>query len=129
LAWCLDTSFLIDFLRGDDGAVSRARQLEDLNERKYVPAPAAYELLEGALNRGGHHISKALALLDTLEVISTDLNIASEAARIGSEGRKLGYTIVGVDVLFAATARANNLVLLTRDTAFNHVHGLAVEHY
>lgn len=129
MTYCLDTSFLVDFLRGDPAAVRKARQLEDLQVRRSVPAPAAYELLEGALGRGERHLARAVALLDSVDIIPTDLRVASDAARIGAEGRRKGYTIVGIDILIAASARVNHLVLLTRDKAFSHVHGLAVEPY
>lgn len=129
MTYCLDTSFLVDFLRGDPAAVARARQFEELQERRHVPAPAAYELLESALVRGERHLARAVALLDAMDILPTDLRVASDAARIGSEGRTRGYSIVGIDILIAASARVNHLVLVTRDKAFSHVHGLAVEPY
>ncbi len=129
MTYCLDTSFLVDFLRGDPAAVTRARQLEERQDRRYVPAPAAYELLEGALVRGERHLSRAVALLDAMDILPTDLQVASDAARIGFEGRRKGYTIIGIDILIAASARVNHLVLVTRDKAFSHVRGLAVEPY
>jgi len=129
VTYCLDTSFLVDFLRGDPAAVERARALEERHERRYVPAPGAHELLEGALNRGQSHLARAIALLDAMDIIPTDMRVASDAARIGSEGRGRGYPITGIDALIAASARVNHLILLTRDQAFARVHGLAVEPY
>lgn len=129
MTYCLDTSFLVDFLRGDRAAVERARALEGGHERRYVPAPAAYELLEGAMIRGQSHLAKAVALLDAVDLVPTDMRVAADAARVGSEGRARGDPITGIDALIAASARINHLILLTRDKAFSGVHGLAVESY
>jgi predicted nucleic acid-binding protein len=129
LVRCLDTSFLVDFLRGVPSAVERAKELEMRSERLIVPSPAAYEVLEGGMSRGGAHLARALALIASADVMPVDLQVASEAARITSEGRRSGHQILGLDALIAATATAHQLVLISRDDAFRHVKGLAVEKY
>ena len=54
---------------------------------------------------------------------------ALEFGRIRTELRKLGRPIPAVDVMIAAIARANNLVVLSADHHFNFVQGLKVENW
>ena len=87
------------------------------------------EILDGAMDRGERHEATVFRLLETLEVLPTDFQIASEAARITSQARQNGVAVSSLDALIPATSRGHRLILLSREKVFRQVHGLAVERY
>lgn len=126
---CLDSTFVVDLLRGDGGARKRAESMGVAGERAAIPAPAMAEVLVGAQHRGGQYLRKALELLAGLDVIPTDAAVAARAGELGAELLRRGARLSAVDLLIAATAEVHASVLLTRDTDFSSVPGLAVETY
>jgi predicted nucleic acid-binding protein len=126
---CLDATFLIDYLAGDHSAVAKAKEWESAGERLASPAPAIAETLLGANFEGGSALREALAFLDTLDVLPIDASIAAEAGRMGAEQLRRGTAVSLIDLLIAATSRANQGILVTRDSSFGRIPGLAVETY
>lgn len=126
---CLDATYLIDYLEGQPAAVEKMREWTSLAERLTSPAPAAAELLLGAYFEGGKALSEALGLLETVEVLPVDAPVATEAAQLGAELLRRGAAVPMVDLLIAAAARFHRGVLVSRDTSFGRIAGLAVETY
>jgi predicted nucleic acid-binding protein len=126
---CLDSTFVVDLLRGDVGARKRAEAMGAASERACIPAPATAEVLVGAQYRGGLYLRKALELLASLDVIPTDATVAARAGELGAELLRRGARLSALDLLIAATAEVHSSVLLTRDSGFSAVPGLAVETY
>jgi predicted nucleic acid-binding protein len=126
---CLDATFLIDYLAGERSAVEKAKEWESAGERLASPAPAIAETLLGANFEGGSVLREGLAFLDTLDVLSVDASVAAEAGRMGAEQMRRGTPISVIDLLIAATARVNQGILVTRDSSFGRIPGLAVETY
>jgi tRNA(fMet)-specific endonuclease VapC len=126
---CLDSTYVVDLLRGDGGARKRAEAMGDAGERTAIPAPAMAEVLLGAQYRGGLYLRKALELLASLDVIPTDATVAARAGELGAELLRRGARLSPLDLLIAATAVVHSSVLLTRDSGFSSVPGLAVETY
>jgi tRNA(fMet)-specific endonuclease VapC len=126
---CFDSTFLIDYVRGEASAVDKVRELLESAERLTTPAVAAAELLVGAHYRGGRELSRTLEFLERLDVLAFDVAEAAEAGRLGAESLRRGSPLVGLDLLVAATARHHRGILVSRDGAFSRVPGLAVETY
>lgn len=126
---CLDSSFIIDLVKGEEGAVTRARAFDDAGEKPTIAAPALAEVLQGAYFKGGEILAKTFELLASLDVLGVDERIAAEAGRIGAELLRRGATVPTVDLLIAATAKMSQQVLVTRDSAFQRIPDLAVETY
>ncbi|HTT73870.1 MAG TPA: PIN domain-containing protein [Thermoplasmata archaeon] len=126
---CFDSTFLIDYVRGDADAVGKVRELVELGERLTTPSAAAAEVLVGAHFRGRGELSRTLEFLDRLEILPFDIAEATEAGRIGAEALRRGAPIAGNDLLVAATARHRGGILVSRDGVFSQVPGLAVETY
>ena len=126
---CFDSTFLIDYVRGDADAVGKVRELVELGERLTTPSVAAAEVLVGAHFRGRGELSRTLEFLDRLEILPFDIAEATEAGRIGAEALRRGAPIAGNDLLVAATARHRGGILVSRDGVFSQVPGLAVETY
>lgn len=126
---CLDTTFLIDFTRGRGPASESATRFVQEHDRLSAPAPAIAEVLMGANYRGGTELRRTLGLVELLDVLPVDLQVASVAGQIGAEMFRRGTPFLGIDLLVAATAQCHRKVLVTRDAAFSRVPGLAVESY
>src|SRR2546429_623271 len=77
----------------------------------------------------GKSILRPEALMRQFVIWELDAKAAVEFGRLRAELRSAGQPIPIFDVLIAAIARSNNLVLLTADRHFNSVDGLAVENW
>ena len=126
---CLDTSFLIDLVKGVPSAADKARAMDAAGERLSVAAPVVTEILRGAYFRGGKELKQTLELLASLDVLDVDDEVAAEAGRMGAELLKRGTDIGTVDLLIAAVAKLNRQILITRDKTFFGIPDLAVESY
>jgi tRNA(fMet)-specific endonuclease VapC len=125
----LDSTFLIDLLRGDPGAQDRLRELERSREPRCVTPPAAAEVLVGA-NRGeGAFLEAAEGLLASLTWLEFDSEAARIAGRIGADLIARGQPLPGPDLFIAAISLRHGQPLLTRDHRFARVKGLLVETY
>jgi len=125
----LDSTFLIDAAKGRPNAEAKAKALVAAGERLALPAPVLAEVMVGAHYRGGTYHRRMVEFLGNIEVLETTADIAMEAGEIGAELMKRGYAAGTVDLIVAATAKRNAAILLTRDTAFANMPGLAVENY
>lgn len=126
---CLDSTFLIDLLKGDAAATAKMREIETLGEPVSLAAPCLTELLLGAHFKGGALLRDTLDLVARVEVLETSEVVAAEAGRLGAELLRRGLGLPTTDLLIAATARLHGHVLVTRDTDFQRVPGLAIEGY
>ncbi|MEK6988074.1 MAG: type II toxin-antitoxin system VapC family toxin [Candidatus Thermoplasmatota archaeon] len=64
-----------------------------------------------------------------MEFLEVDAAVAGEAGRLGAELLRRGQGLPTTDLLIAAAARLHGHVLVTRDTDFQRVPGLAIEGY
>ncbi|PSQ15686.1 VapC toxin family PIN domain ribonuclease [Halobacteriales archaeon QS_8_69_26] len=125
---CADTSFLVDYLTGDD----RARVwLADNEDRPlHVPTVARFEIYRGALRADlPDGLSGAVEGLDWTEPLPFTDAAARESARIGHELREAGAQTNVADRLIAGTAREAGATLVTRDADVERVEGLDVVRY
>jgi len=110
----LDTSFLIDVLRGDQ-AVEEAMQTVDARGTARISAVTVMELWEGI------HLTDATAderasveeLLDDIPEVPFDRDCAKEAGRINATLETDGQPIEPPDVTIAATARVHDRPIVT----------------
>jgi predicted nucleic acid-binding protein len=126
---CLDSTFLIDLLKGNPSATAKMKEIESLGEQATIAAPALTEILTGAHFKGGPVLTDTLDLVSRLEVLEVDAQVASEAGRLGGELLRRGESLPTTDLLIAAASRLRQQVLVTRDSDFRRIPGLAVEGY
>lgn len=126
---CLDSSFIVDYSRRHAGARAKMTELQEAGGKLAVPSVALAEILVGANYKGGATLVRTLRFLEFLDVLPFDTETAAEAGRLGAEALHRGKPIVGADLLIAATARYHRATLLSRDTVFPGIPGLAVESY
>lgn len=118
---CLDSDFLIEVLRGNPAAGRLLRRLER-GEPLAVSAIAAYEVTD-TIRPGARE--RALAALDSLDILPLDGSVAVAASRISTELRKAGRPVPMGDLLIAATCLLHDRPLVTRNTKhFGRIRGL-----
>lgn len=124
---CLDSTFLIDLLKGDPAASAKMKEIESLGEPVSLPSPCLTEVLLGAHFKGGALLRDTLDAVGRLDILEVDAAVAAEAGRLGAELLRRGRSLPTTDLLIAAAARLSGRVLVTRDPDFARIPGLAVE--
>jgi predicted nucleic acid-binding protein len=112
MRYVLDTSFLIDYLRGVPAAVARFALLFESAETPVVNEIALCEVATGARPGGERDLA---ALVEPLEFVQPGPESALEAARWRREARALGSTLSLPDALIAACAVSLDAAVLTRN--------------
>ena len=128
MAYLLDTNACIQILNGHPATVTalRARAPGDLRLCSIVISELSY----GAHNsrNAGANLVRLRQFCAPYQSLPFDDRAADECGQIRATLRKQGRPIGPIDVLIAAIARVNDLVLVTHDTAeFSRVPGLRIE--
>lgn len=119
----LDTSVIIDFLRGDEKAVALVRELSEKKDIKTTTI-TEYELLKHKTELKKQAAEKFLA---AATVYSFDRASAKKAALLFNQLRDSGKMINESDLLIAGISLANDEVLLTRDQKFGTIAGANIK--
>lgn len=103
----LDTSFFIDLMNGEEGAVARASAIEDMGTIQRVPANVVYELYVGVgyTEQPDLEVAKIRKVLDSRPIVGTDGRIAKLAGRLDGQLRREGNRVSPIDILTGAIAR------------------------
>ena len=123
----VDTSILIDYLRGtDNAAVGRFQQILD-NNIPFGISPLTYlEVLQGTRTEKDFTTVKGYLETHRFFGLQDEKESYAAAARIYFDCRKKGITInSSVDCLIAQTAIENDLALLHNDADFDRMRKVA----
>lgn len=129
---CLDTSFIIDVLRGDQKAKKTTDDLIAIKDTTSIATPTLMELQTSlTLNSRGvreHHlIDKIIA---SSVILPLDSKSAVRAGEIEAQLILSGEMIPPVDIMIAAIALQNKEAVLTRNVKhFERVAELEVRTY
>lgn len=128
--YLIDTSVLIDFLKGVD--TPKSRKFEEILTHQIPFGISAFtyqEVLQGA--KDTKEYDKLNTYLSTQKILYPRNESYEKAAKLFFTCRKSGITIRStIDTLIATTAMENNLILLHSDRDFEYmaeVLGLRVE--
>jgi predicted nucleic acid-binding protein len=110
--YLLDTTFVIDHLRGEPGAVARFAQIVENGDEPYVCDVVACEAWTGAHEDTDPDL---VGLLRFVEFVQAGPDQARHAGRWRADARRRGWTLSAPDALIAATAHALDAALLTRN--------------
>ena len=129
----LDTTFLIDLLRGnDEDAIKRAQELDQQLESKGVAPITIMELWRGAMQsvhqeKEKRKINELLSSLFQYPFTETE---AKKAGEIEAELLKKGKMIDLEDIMIAGVAQVHHEPILTRNKKhFSLIKGIHVESY
>ena len=111
--YILDTTLLIDHLRGRKGAAELVDTLALDNHRLGVCCVSIAELYSGL---GQDELAVAGDLTDGLEYYEVSREVAKEAGRHRYEYARQGKSLSTADTLVAATAIAEGATLITANT-------------
>jgi tRNA(fMet)-specific endonuclease VapC len=127
--FCLDTDFLITFLRRDYAAEKKMEELlESGMSQATTTAVNALELYKGAFKSDDRirEIERVRRLLGMFNILALDIKAAEIAGEV--HARLKSNSIGESDILIASIAMANGQTLLTRNARhFERVPGLKVE--
>jgi tRNA(fMet)-specific endonuclease VapC len=128
----VDTSFLVDVMRDDQGAVRKATELADENVPVLVGTPTIFELYVGVglSLRSSEEREKVLDVLKSLAQLPLDSDSATRAGLIYAERAREGMKMDPEDAMLAGIAVENHQPLLTRNRKhFSGIADLKVETY
>lgn len=128
---CLETSFLVDYLRGMENARIIFNKLEDNNEILTVASPTIIELISSAeLEETKREKEEIIRLLSSIKVLPLDEESAILAGEIEAFLVLSGQTIGLSDIMIGAIAKKHGEKLITRNIKhFERIKGLEVEGY
>ena len=131
MAFLLDTCTISDYLKGDRSTMRRFKQEKPFDI--YISTLTVFEIDFG-LQLKPSLIKKIAPQLEIIyrkiEIISFSIDEAYSAAKIRKYLKLAGTPIRFYDLLIAATAQANNLILVTSNcNEFSRIEGLEVENW
>ena len=112
MRYLLDTTFVIDHLRGDPIAVKRFDELVANGDEPFVCDVVACEAWTGAHDDTDVELT---GLLRFVEFVQAGRDQAHRAGRWRADARRRGWTLSAQDALIAATANAIDAAVLTRN--------------
>lgn len=126
-----DTTFVIDVLAGDAGALRKLDELVGRSEPLWMPAVVLQELEYGAtLHRDAdRERARIRAVESAMPVVPFDAAQARTAGEMEGALERAGKRPGRVDVQVAALGRLRGEPVLTRDRRFPKVDGVRVEGY
>lgn len=128
----LDTTVLVDIIRGDKAAREGIAAREGRGELLWVPTPVLHELWEG-IERGDwpeKERQRVAAVLERYTILAFDAKHAAASGTISGALIRHGEMIDPVDAQIAGVARSESRAVLTRNVRhFKRVAGLDVETY
>lgn len=128
----LDTSFLVDVIRGHPAALKLMREIEGGSEAVRIPTAVAFELWEGA-ERSKRPAAEMRLVGEALAAYPAVPLLEAHAKRAGLVSASLmdrGEPVSDVDLLIGGTAVAEGEVLVTRNKRdFERVPGLRLRTY
>ena len=122
----LDSTFIIDFLRGNENAI---KIIERQNEQFAITPINIYEVYLGFF------LSKRLPekiheFFESLELFEITKDASIFAAKVSSELVKSGKMMEATDIIIASTFLAKGCSkILTKDEAFKRIKGVEVLRY
>lgn len=128
----LDTSYLIDYMRGKEEAKKLYEKLSEKGEEFHVPSIAIMEIANGAYgkNKKDDEIGQIKEFLASFSILSFDQESAWKAGEIEAFLGRKGEIIEPEDIMIGAIALQNGEILVTRNAKhFDRIEGLALEKY
>jgi tRNA(fMet)-specific endonuclease VapC len=125
-----DTSFLVDLMRRDHGALKRYAACEQQGIALSTTAITAMELYKGAYVSGNStNLVKVRTMLDLFTLLPVDETMYEAFGRIAAGLYLKGTSIGDFDEVIAAIALCNDGEIITRDRHFEKIPDLNVIRY
>jgi predicted nucleic acid-binding protein len=127
----LDTSFLIDLMNGEEGAVTTARELEANLVQQRLSAMTLFELQYGVArsDRPDAERDRVENVLASKPIHPADTAVMRKAGRLAGQLANDGNAVADGDVIIGATADIVDEPVLTRNVADFERLGVDIETY
>ena len=127
--YMLDTDIASYLIRGDHPGVTK--KFTELYEKCVISSITAAELQYGARKRNNRALTqKVQALCDLIPIISWNEDAATNYAKLRVELESAGTPIGNMDMMIAASALAEEAVLITNNTEhFSRISALNLENW
>jgi len=117
MKYLIDSNIVISYLRLKEKVVNKVR--ETIKKGYGLSSVSLAELYLGAekskkVKHNYQQINKFMKI-PAVKELKTDRRVAQEYGKLMAILEKRGVKLSGMDVLIAATAKANNLIILTED--------------
>jgi predicted nucleic acid-binding protein len=122
----VDSSFVIDHLLGDAGAIARWAKVFGSGERPFVTEIVVCEVRAGLREADEHHF---LAFLRPIEFVQPGPDAAVQAGRWRYAAHRRGRQLSLADGLIAAAAESLHAAVLTRNVRDFSLTPVRVESY
>lgn len=129
---CLDTSFIIDLLKGRSNVKDMMNRLEKGSKAVAVVSPTIMELVTGAnlSSKISKEKERIIEFLSGLLIFDFDKKSAFIAGDIEADLLKKGERIETEDIMIGAIVKNNNEILLTGNRKhFERIKDLKIESY
>ena len=125
----MDSNVIVAAFAEDQGVLQKLGRTP--TEQIFVPAVVLGELYFGALKsrRAEANLRRVEEFTTASNVLPVDAGTAQHYGEVRDGLRRIGRPIPENDIWIAATALRHGLVLVTRDSHFDHVEGLRVERW
>ena len=130
----LDSTIIIDLLRGEKNAIAKIRELEANGTELFTTQVNVFEIVQGIYGHGKHIDEELTAfevLLNKIKTLDLTYFAAHQAGKLAGELRRKGTTVATGDLLVAGIALANKIpAIATRNEKdFKKIPGIKVESY
>ena len=129
---CLDSTFLVDFLRNDKSAINKALQIKD--DILVTTSINVFEVLLGIYRKKESRrdeLENFKKLIGNLDILYFDTKASFAASKISADLMNQGREIDAMDCLTAGTIMSQNCdTIVTRNKEhFQRIKGIKVEGY
>jgi tRNA(fMet)-specific endonuclease VapC len=127
----LDTNIITAFLKNDLRVVERVSNYLELFDKLTINIISYYEILRGLKDLGNQEKLKSFEdFIQENELVLIRKDTAEKAAEIYAYLKKDGNLIEDADILMAAIAIVDDLILITNNTRhFDRVKGLIIDNW
>jgi len=127
----LDTSFLVDLIRGEEQAHNALARIEEEYQNLATTVVNLLELFRGAYlsDRKEENIAKVLKIVEILDVIGFAWETYPIYGTLSATLKDRGISVNEFDVVIAALVLETDGIIVTRDQHFKSIPGLEVIGY
>ena len=127
----LDTNIITAFLKNDLRVVERVSNYLEFFDKLTINIISYYEILRGLKDLGNQEKLRSFEdFIQVNELVLIRKDTAEKAAEIYAYLKKDGNLIEDADILMAAIAIVDDLILITNNTShFDRVKGLVIDNW
>ena len=126
----LDTSIIIDLLRGNKETKKKIEEIENKNITLVTTSISVFEVFQGISFINNDNKDKIYSLFESINILDFDNSSAREGGIIQSNLKKEGKMIDPEDAMIAGIAKIHGEIILTRNKKhFERIKGLNFESY